>query len=458
MRVYARMRRSGLLVVVLLFLLVPVGRAEESPPVSLDFTNTEVRDVLAALALVGETSLIVDDSVTGRITLHLEEVPFAEALDLVTKAKGLAYQRLGSVIVVASPAKLHKGFDAVHVIRLQHAKAEEVIGLLALAVNKGKSDAEAGKGAKHAAASDSGKANASGSNSSEFTVEGPTLVKTDVINRVQGSGRLRADMETNSILFYGSEEEAAMLRTIAADIDVPYRQVTVEAEVVAVTKSAANDLGVEWNWQPTPQYSADDGSSGSGSSGVGNETANMGAISYGRSPAGTPYRFWYQAKINALLQSNHARLLAKPKVTTLNGKAARIHIGDQIPVVASTVSGGATTTSTEYKDAGIILQYTPRIDADGWISAALYTGVSTPVYVADLKAYRIAIREAETEVRMKNGETIVIGGLLDKSTVDSQAKIPLLGDLPLLGKLFRNSGKSQEETEIMIFLTARIVD
>jgi len=457
MRVYARMRRSGLLVVVLLFLLVPVGRAEESPPVSMDFTNTEVRDVLAALASVGETSLIVDDSVTGKITLHLADVPFTEALDLLTKAKGLAYQRLGSVIVVASPAKLHKGFDTVHVIKLQHAKAEEVIGLLSLAVNKGKADAEAGKGAKRSETGGSGKANASGSNSEEFTVEGPTLVKTDVISRVQGSGRLRADMVTNSILFYGSDEEAAMLRALAAEIDVPYRQVTIEAEVVAVTKSSANDLGVEWSWQPTPQYSTDSDSTGGSAAGSGG-SANMGAISYGRSPAGTPYRFWYQAKINALLQSNQARLLAKPKVTTLNGKAARIHIGDQIPVVASTVSGGATTTSTEYKDAGIILQYTPRIDADGWISAALYTGVSTPVYVADLKAYRIAIREAETEVRMKNGETMVIGGLLDKSTVDSQAKIPLLGDLPLLGKLFRNSGKSQEETEIMIFLTARVVE
>ncbi|MBP1763051.1 MAG: pilQ [Firmicutes bacterium] len=448
MRVYARMRRIGWLFVLLLFLLVPAAQAEERPAVSLDFTNTEVRDVLAALASVGETSVIVDDSVTGRITIHLEEVPFKEALELVTKAKGLTYQQLGSVIVVSAAEKFHKGFDAVHVIKLQHAKAEEVVGLLALAVNKGKAEAEAGKGNKRDTGG-SGNTNADHANSTDFTVEGPSLVKTDVINRVQGAGRLRADMETNSILLYGSEEEAAMLRALAADIDVPYRQVSVEAEVVAVTQSAAKDLGVEWNWQPTPQYSGDAGSA---------EAANMGAISYGRSPAGTPYRFFYQAKINALLQSNHARLLAKPKVTTLNGKAARIHIGDQIPVVATTVSGGATTTSTEYKDAGIILQYTPRIDADGWISAALYTGVSTPVYVADLKAYRIAIREAETEVRMKNGETIVIGGLLDKSTVDSRTKIPLLGDLPLLGKLFQNSGSTQDETEIMIFLTARIVE
>ncbi|MBP2639059.1 MAG: pilQ [Firmicutes bacterium] len=434
---------------------MPAVWAEEAPAVSLTFTNAEVRDVLTALAGVGGTSIIADDSVTGKITLRLEEVPFDTALELVTKAKGLAVQRVGPVIVVASPEKLHRGFDAVQIIRLQYARAEEVVGLLGMVAGKGKADGsdEGKKSGANSSAGGNGGTAAANSSSVAYTVQGPALVKTEAIKRIQGAGRLRADLESNSILFYGSDEETAMIRKLVAGIDVPYRQVTVEAQVLAVTKSGAKNLGVEWTWQATPQYAAE-GGSGAGAA----VTANMGAISYGRSPAGTPYQFLYQAQINALISRNDARLLAKPKVTTLNGRAARIHIGDQIPVAATTVSGGATTTSTEYKDAGIILQYTPRIDADGQICAALYTGVSTPVYVADLKAYRIAIREAETEVRMKNGETIVIGGLLNKNEVENTSRIPFLGDLPLLGKLFHNRSSANDETEIVIFLTAKIVE
>ena len=439
----------------------PPAWAEEAPAeklVNLAFTNAEIRDVLTALAGVGGTSIIADDSVSGKITLCLQDVPFDTALELVVKAKGLAYQQAGPVIVVASAEKLHRGFDSAHVIHLEHARAEEIIGLLSIAAGKSKTDGneDGKKGGMHAGAAavnGSGSGNTSASSSVMYTVEGPALVKTEPIQRIQGSGRLRADMETNSILFYGSDAEAEMLRKLAAEIDVPYRQVTVEAEVLAVTKAGVKNLGVEWNWQATPQYvAAGDEDTGSAAA------ANMGTISYGRSPAGTPYQFLYQAQINALISHNDARLLAKPKVTTLNGRAARIHIGDQIPVASATVSGGATTTSIEYKDAGIILQYTPRIDADGQICASLYTGVSTPVYVADLKAYRIAIREAETEVRMKNGETIVIGGLLNKNDVESTAKIPFLSELPLLGKLFQHHGSANDETEIVIFLTAKIAE
>ena len=438
MRMYSRMRGSVLVFTIVFYMMaaIPTVFAEDAPTVSLTFTNAEVRDVLTALAGVGGTSIIADDSVTGKITLRLQDVPFDTALELVTKAKGLAYERVGPVIVVTSTEKFHRSFDTVQIIRLEYARAEDVIGLLTMVTGKSKAD-NADKAKKN------GEDSSAADNS--YTVQGPSLVKTEAIERIQGEGRLRADVETNSIFFYGSDEETERIRKLVAGIDVPYRQVTVEAQVLAITKSGAKNLGVEWTWQATPQYASEDAS-------------NMGAISYGRSPAGTPYQFLYQAQINALISRNDARLLAKPKVTTLNGRAARIHIGDQIPVEATTVSGGATTTSTEYKDAGIILQYTPRIDADGQICASLYTGVSTPVYVADLKAYRIAIREAETEVRMKNGETIVIGGLLNKNDVDNSSKVPFLGDLPLLGKLFQNHNSTNDETEIVIFLTAKIVE
>ena len=180
-------------------------------------------------------------------------------------------------------------------------------------------------------------------------------------------------------------------------------------------------------------------------------------ISYGRSVSGHPYTFFFQAKLAALVSSGKARVLARPNVVTMNGRPAEILIGSEIPVVVEHMENGVKTTATEYRDAGIKLSYTPRISRDDEITASIRAEVSTPYLVPEMKAYRIVTRQADTMVRLKSGDEIVIGGLIDKETSKTFRKVPILGDIPILGKLFQSRSESTEESEIVIIIRAELI-
>jgi type IV pilus secretin PilQ/predicted competence protein len=390
-----------------------------APMVNMTVTNAEVRDVLTALASVGQVSIVADDSVTGKVTIQLQNIPFETALELVTKTKGLTYQRIGEVIVVAAADKMSKSFGTVQIIKLNYANAEEVRKSLAIVVP---------------------------------------------------DDRLKVDTATNSLVFMGSPGETEQIRTSLKELDIPFQQVSLEAQVVAMNKNASKDLGVDWSWSETPTYPeyepADstttinpDGTKTTTSSShdTYTRTENSGTIRFGRSPLGIPYEFYYKAKISALISNGNAKILAKPKITAINGKEAKILIGDRIPVLSEKTENGKTTSTIEYIDAGIKLNFTPQINADGQITAKVHTEVSTPTLVPEMKAYRITTREAETEVRMKDGETMVIGGLIGSEESGGKNKVPFLGDLPILGKLFQSTHTSKNETEVVIFLTAQTV-
>lgn len=387
-----------------LLLLLFAGRAAAAPLVNMNVVNTEVRDVLTALASVGGVSIVADDSAAGKITIHLANVPFETALDLVTKTKGLVYQRMGHVIVVATPEKLSKGFGNVQIIKVNFAKASEIKKTLAL------------------------------------------IIPED---------RLKVDEATNSIVFSGSLSEADNIRRTLEELDIPYRQISLEAQVVSINKTAGRNLGIDWKWSGLPAKTEYDTSTSSKETTVTREYP--GVITFGRTPEGRPYEFTFQATLSALITKGDAKLLAKPNITTIDGKEANILIGDRIPVLVEKTENGKTTNTIDYVEAGIRLKYTPRINADGLITAAVHTEVSTPTLVTEMKAYRISTREAETNVRMKDGETMVIGGLINTEESGGKNRIPGLADLPILGKLFESSSKTKTETEVMIFLTARIV-
>ena len=181
-------------------------------------------------------------------------------------------------------------------------------------------------------------------------------------------------------------------------------------------------------------------------------------ISYGRSVAGHPYTAFFRANLNALVSTGKARILARPNVVTMNGREAEILIGNKIPVIVEHVDNGVRTTTTEYRDAGIKLTYTPRISADGEITANVNAEVSTPYLVPEMRAYRIITRQANTLVRLRSGDMLTIGGLIDKEENKTFRKVPILGDIPLLGKLFQSKSRSVEESEIVIIIKAEILD
>ena len=405
-------------------------------PVTVDVTGGDVRAVLLAVARMGNLPLIVDDGVTGTVTAHLTGEA-EEVLRLVAAARGIHIERHGTMfLALGTDARTEN--RRVHRYDVCFADPEELAHAANLSLTG------------------EGKAGIVSKNNEERGNEG-TDSDSDARQRVL------VDTATNTLLFYGTESEALAVREIISALDVNPQQVSLEARVIAVSKEAAKQLGIEWSWSSLPQYPRVEYERGGGGriverhAGTGGTSA-PGIIRFGRGPAGIPYEFYYSAAIRALITDGRAKMLARPNVTTVQGREAVINIGAEVPVPRTTTSNQVTTSAIDYREAGIILRYTPRVTADRSIVARVHTEVSTPVYVEDLKAYRFQKRSANTTVRLRDGETMVIGGLIDSDESRSLSKIPFLGDLPILGAFFRSVRTSKTETELMIFLTAHVLD
>lgn len=398
-----------------IFSIWNVPAAAEAPRVTISVNHAEVRDVLTILTGVGGANIIIDDSVVnggtkdgGRITLQLTDVPIETAIDMITKVKGLAYLRQGDIYIIGTQERINKGFESIRIVKMQYANVADVKQAIEL------------------------------------------IIPPD---------RLKLDEASNSLIYTGSVAEAQRVDQAIAAIDVQVKQVTLEAQVMAVNKGAAKDLGLEWQWSSLPNVKQDSSTTDSNDSNDSTRVRDYpGVIQFGHHPDGFKYEFQFQATLHAMIKDGEVQILSRPKVTTLDGKQARIMVGDRIPVLIERTENNKTTTTIEYVDAGIKLSYTPRIHADGLITAAVRTEVSTPTLEPVMKAYRITTREAETEVRMKDGETIVIGGLIGSDESRQFSKLPGLGDLPILGALFRNTSKTKNETEVIIMLKAKVVE
>lgn len=386
-------------------------------PVNLDFIDTDIRTVFYTLATIGGVNIVVDDTIKGTITLKLSDMPFYKALDVITKSKGMSYRKIDNTIIIESA-----DVGVTEAIKLNYARATELKKAL-------------------------------------------DPIATGLKLKVE------ADDTSNALLFTGSPAGLDRIKGIIADLDLPQKQVELEAQVVAISKTNTKDLGIDWSWDKTPTFPEYEPATYGWVQNPNTGTyewrqtnpatvtrpANTGVIRYGRSPEGLPYEFYYQAKINALVSNGNAKVLAKPKVSTVNGKEARILIGDRIPVLVEKTDNGKTTDTVEYVDAGIKLTYTPRVNSDGSISASVRTEVSSPTMVAEMKNYKITTREADTNVCVKDGETIIIGGLIGSDESETGNKVPFLGDIPILGKLlFTSQHNSKNDTEVVIFLTAKV--
>ena len=442
------------------FLALPCVQAE---PVALQITDGEVRTLLMSIARMGDISLIVDDSVTGRITMSLDGVEPEQALQMIAAAKGLEVERTGSTFIVRARNPAHREFCQMHILPVHYADLQVVLSAINLSLGEAgirpaMQNIENGVELKETKAEEAGQ------------LESPAM-----------DGRLMIDQATNAVLLYGSDAEAAAAREIIQRLDVPAKQVSLEAKVVAIQKEATKKLGIEWEWSKLPRYPdqtttyesvkrSSQNADGSWSTvtedvpRVKTERAGQkdgttpGVLRFGKGPEGHPFEFYYEATLNALITDGKATVLTRPNITTIQGREALINIGGEVPVPTLSTTNTTTTTTLSYRQAGIILRYTPRVNADGFITAKVHTEVSSPVYVDELKAYKFQKRSADTMVRLKDGETMVIGGLIGSTESRSLSKVPFLGDLPILGAFFRSVRNSKSESEIMIFLTAHILD
>jgi protein transport protein HofQ/type IV pilus assembly protein PilQ len=369
----------------------PASTVLASDNVTMSIKDGDIRDVLTALSNLGDQSIVTDDTVKGKISITFDNVPFDAALDLVTRTKGLAYRNVHGVIVVSSQEQISKFYGDVAVFKLNYAKAEDV----------------------------------------------KTMLK-DIV-KGEGAG-VSVDPITNSIVFTGNRADEQKVRDTLALVDIPTKQVTLEAKIISLSNEDTKNLGVSWDWETLPVSTDPD--------------TNYGGIIH----LGHGYQSTFQATVNALITSGKAKILATPRIITIPGKEASIFIGDHIPVLTEKTESGETTTSTEYVDAGIKLSYTPVVSNDNYITAVVHTEVSTPTLISELKNYKITSRTADTNVRMRNGETLIIGGLINEEEQETLRKVPFISNLPILGELFKDRTKTKNKTEVMMILTPHITD
>lgn len=408
----------------------------------LEAVDVDIRNLLTSIALANNLNIVISDEVQGNVSVKLSNINAQDMIKIIAENNNYTYQFKDNVIYINKGDK-DINLYTVQINYLELDKIAQTINLMLTGNLPDKID-------------DKDK-------------------KTAINNKVM------IDESENTISFYGTLKQYEQIKNFLQEQDKPQKQVSLEAKVTAIQKDAAKDLGVSWEWSKLPQspeheitYDTvkhtvinEDGSKEEITDYLPvdevtrkwNDDENIpGVIRFGKGIDGYPYEFYYAAKIDALISDGKANILARPNITTIQGKEAVINIGSEVPVPTVSTTNSTTTTSIKYREAGIILKCTPRVNEDGIITVKVHTEVSSPMYVEDMKAYRFQKRSADTIVRLKDGQTMVIGGLIGSDEAKQMSKIPFLGDIPILGNLFKHIQKSKSDTEVMIFLTAHEVN
>ena len=408
----------------------------------LEAVDVDIRNLLTSIALANNLNIVISDEVQGNVSVKLSNINAQDMIKIIAENNNYMYKFKDNVIYISKGDK-DINLYTVQVNYLELDKIAQTINLMLTGNLPDKID-------------DKDK-------------------KTAINNKVM------IDESENTISFYGTLKQYEQIKKFLQEQDKPQKQVSLEAKVTAIQKDAAKDLGVSWEWSKLPQSPEHEITYDTVKHTVINEDGTKeeitdylpvdevtrkwndnenipGVIRFGKGVDGYPYEFYYAAKIDALISDGKANILARPNITTIQGKEAVINIGSEVPVPTVSTTNSTTTTSIKYREAGIILKCTPRVNEDGIITVKVHTEVSSPMYVEDMKAYRFQKRSADTIVRLKDGQTMVIGGLIGSDEAKQMSKIPFLGDIPILGNLFKHIQKSKSDTEVMIFLTAREVN
>ena len=419
---FSRMLRPALTLLLLASLCVPARAASLDRPISLDADDASLPAVLKILAEKGDLNIVTGPGVSaGKITIHLKDVPVEQAVNLVVRAAGLAYERIGNSILVADAKALRDetGLSS-YTLTLQYADASEVATAL-----KGLSD------------------------------------------------NIQVDRGGNRLIVVTSPRVIADMQTIVQQLDQPARQVMLEARVIEVSTDGLKKLGIDWDLLNRQGFTFVEGATDATFGGTLDEPGGLTDAPIVNGTPGTN-DVWklrnfnrvpkaFRVFLDALVQDGNARVLASPKLVTLNGKEASMLSGTRIPYqTGQTVfatGAAAPTTTVQHEEVGIKLSITPLINADGYITVRIRPEVSSITgfrgTAADLPV--VATRQAETTVRLKDGNTVLIGGLLSEEETTNVTRVPLLGDLPLLGRLFQHSKTTKAKRDLVIEVTPRLL-
>ncbi|MDK2597149.1 type IV pilus secretin PilQ family protein [Pseudoalteromonas obscura] len=415
------------------------SKSYQGQPITLNFQDIPVRSVLQIIADTNNFNLVTSDSVSGNITLRLDGVPWDQALDVVLRVKGLDKRMEGSILMVAPSEEL----SAREAKELQARKqVEELEPLYTEYIQLNYAKAQ------------------------EFS----DLLKTDVNSIISLRGSVSVDARTNTLLIKDTARSIESIRRMVEKLDVPVKQVRIESRMVTVTDNIQEDLGIRWGFSDQQGNDALSGNltaadllSGGTIPGLEdrlnvNLPAPSTAASVGMHIAKLSDGTLIDLELSALEQENKGEIIATPSITTANQKTARIEQGTEIPFVEASSSGA---TAVEFKKAVLSLEVTPQITPDNKIILDLIITQDTrgdTVQTANGPAVAINTQQIQTQVLVDNGQTVVLGGIYQQETTNAVSKVPLLGDVPYLGVLFRNTKEINEKKELLIFVTPRIMN
>lgn len=410
----------------------------QGEPITLNFQDIPIRSVLQIIADTNNFNLVTSDSVSGNITLRLEGTPWDQALDVVLRVKGLDKRTEGSILMVA-PAEELAAREAKELQAMRQVEELEPLYSEYLQLNYAKAE--------------------------EFA----DLLKTEVNSIISNRGNVSVDVRTNTLIIKDTVKSIENVRRMVETLDVPVKQVRIESRMVTVNDNVSDDLGIRWGFsdqQGTDAISGKLSSADQLSNGVipsftdrlnVNLPVTNPAGSIGVHLAKLADGTLIDLELSALEQENKGEIIATPSITTANQKKARIEQGTEIPYVEAASSGA---TSVSFKKAVLSLEVTPQITPDNKIILDLIITQNTRgdnVQTPNGTAVAINTQQIETQVLVENGQTIVLGGIYQQEITSAVTKVPLLGDVPYLGALFRNTRHINEKRELLIFVTPKIM-
>ena len=391
---------------------------------SLNFQNIEMRSVLQLIADFTGLNLVASDTVSGSITLRLQNVPWDQALDLILKTKGLDKRQVGNVLLVA-PAEEIAAREKQELESQQQLESLAPLRTEYIRIN-------------YAVARDM-----------------EALIKAESSNLLSSRGSVTVDERTNTLIVNDVAQKVDEIREVLSHLDVAVQQVLIEARVVIATSDLTDELGIRWG--------------GSRSHNAGGNTVTMGGglnnnmvVDFGReSNSASSFTLGFLDKrsnvldleIFALASEGYGEVVATPKVLTADQQSAEIASGKEIPYQSSS---GNTGTNTEFKEAELLLRVTPRITPEGRINMELeITNDSVGEIFGGVPS--IDTNRVQTTVLVDDGETVVLGGIFQQTRNEGTYKTPFFGDLPWIGRLFRRDFSNSSKAELLVFITPRLV-
>lgn len=391
--------------------------------VTLDFREADIRNVLKVLSYKSGVNIIAGPEVQGTVSIQLREVPWEQALDVILQTYGYGYEQRGNIITVTTIEMLKQRREDAQILAEQEPLITKTFLL-------------------------------------SFSEAGQVISSIERMRTERGS--INFDQRTNAIIVRDIRSNMTLIEEVIKELDAVTPQVLIDAQIVETTLTDTENLGIDWTVTGSMTGSARPWSFPFKESSNNNYLADAfpGSENFTYGALSTSS---LAAVFEILNTRSNTNILSKPSLVTLDNQTARIVVGSQYPIPTYTYNeeqAALQVSGWEYMDIGVVFQVTPHVNNNDIITLDIepqVTAIEGNVTVENTTLPQLSAKSAQTRVMVKSGETLVIAGLIKDQETDVDKKVPFLGDIPFLGNAFKKSEKTSTKTELLIFLTPRIV-